>query len=233
MHRRVLSVALLATVLASLTVAAAAERYVSEFRQFEVTIPDGWEHQPINGEMLQLGMTSPRVATTRGICMILKLEVSETLHMTQKEINESGAKDINDDFWRTMASEAGSKNVTVQARSEMREDRRVYLATLRYSSTVDGEEFAFHSEMLLHAIPGRLLASNCLADQAQIAAEATDFKIVSDSFNPLGSGVIARVQPPRTSAPLATPRMPYAGARSMLTTSLKEATGRSAKHHAH
>jgi hypothetical protein len=234
--KTIIGCALVATALiAGAAVAHAAERYVSSGQEFEVTIPNGWKHVPIDGP-LKLILISPRIQAPEqgekslrkegGICIFIVGDTAETRQMTQQQINEAGEKDINDDFWRQLATASNqghdkvssSKSSVVSSRTEMRGDRRVYLATLRFEGTFKEDTtmpFDLRSDLVLHLIPGRALASNCIVDSAKAAPEEADFKIIADSFNPLGNSVVASMRQPGRAVPIAAVRPAFV-ARGML-----------------
>jgi hypothetical protein len=181
--------------------AAAAERYVSQEKQFEVSIPDGWRHSD-GGAIIYLTMMSPRYDTTEGGCGLSTLDMPDTLHATQKEVNQATERDLTEEFWRSIATEVGESDITVRTRNELRSDRLVHFATVEYTHTEDGRSTKMQKEITFHAVPGRLLVGMCSAYRDHIALEATDLKLISDTFNPTSAGVIARVQSPSTTVPL-------------------------------
>jgi hypothetical protein len=244
--KTIVDCALVATALiAGTAVAIAGKRYVSSGQEFEVTIPDGWKHLPLDGP-LKLILISPRIEDPEqkekspskenlgSVCVFVVGDTVETRQMTQQQINEAGEKDINDDFWRQLAAASNqddkvssSKSSVVSSRTEMRGDRRVYFATLRFEGTFKGTAtpYDMRSDLVFHLIPGRALASNCLVDYAKAAAEEEDFKIIADSFNPLGNGVVASVTQPGRAVPIAAVRPAFV-ARGMLQYTLRDGRDR-------
>jgi hypothetical protein len=248
--KTIVGCALVATALiAGTAVAIAGKRYVSSGQEFEVTIPDGWKHLPLDGP-LKLILISPRMEdpeqkeTPRkenlgSVCVFVVGDTAETRQMTQQQINEAGEKDINDDFWRQLAAASNqntaqvspSKSSVISSRTEMRGDRRVYFARLRFEGTFNGSAatpYDLRSDLVFHLIPGRALASNCIVDYAKAAAEEEDFKVIADSFNPLGNGVVASVTWPGRAVPIAAVRPAFV-ARGMLQYTLKNARDRAAR----
>jgi hypothetical protein len=240
-----------ATLMTASAVADTGKRYVSSGQEFEVTIPDGWRHMPIDGP-LKLILVSPRSDTRpanpsqpddkatreqppRAVCVFVVGDTGETREMTQQQLNEAGENEINDDFWRQLATSSNqnqqiglSKNSVISSRSEMRGDRRVYLATLRFEGSYKGEQqrpYDLRADMVFHMIPGRMLASNCLVNFADAASEEADFKIIADSFNPLGNTVIAGVRQSGRTTPLAGVRPAFL-ARGMLQFAIKDGHAR-------
>jgi hypothetical protein len=242
--------ALVATALIAGTAVAAGKRYVSSGNEFEVTIPDGWKPLPLDGP-LKLILISPRFQGPEqtektpskpnlgSVCVFVVGDTAETRHMTQQQINEAGEKDINDEFWRQLAAASNqntaqvspSKSSVISSRSEMRGDRRVYFATLRFEGTFNGSAatpYDLRSDLVFHLIPGRALASTCIVDYGKAVAEEEDFKIIADSFNPLGNSVVARVNQPGRAVPIAAVRPAFVS-RGMLQYTLRDGRDRAVR----
>lgn len=202
-----------AAVLAVMTLAQAlpayaGERYTSDTEQFEVTVPDGWIHAPgKNGARVDLTMLSPRFPTTLGLCIMVSEQVADTRDMTQKQINEMMASEINDAFWQTgIKQDPYAKDVTVESRNETRGDRRVARATAHFTFKLKDKDVPTRAELSLHAVPGRMMLAQCGASKAEFAAEDIDIKTVMDTFNPTGPGLVAGVLPSPGVQRMAAPR---------------------------
>jgi hypothetical protein len=171
---------------------ATAAPYLDEERRFEVTIPEGWTHVAGQaGSPIGLGIISSRFKQTLGLCVLISIEVAGTRKTSQAIINEELAKEVDDAFWRGAMQDKNAKDVTIASRSEMRGDRRVFLATAQLTTKLGGEDVPVQTEMALHVVPGRMLVGQCGAKQAELAAEQAAIKTVMETFNPTGEAVVA------------------------------------------
>lgn len=181
--------------------ALAGENYANDAKRFALTVPDGWMTVP--GEMgpIGVGLVSPRFDRTSGMCLVFSREMSETRQQNQAALNDEMAKGVDEAFWRSMVEDKDARDTTVEARSELRSDRRVFLATVRQTVKLGQEEVPMRMEIALHVVPGLILMSHCGANQAQFSAEQNDIKTITDTLNPT-AGVIASLDRPQGSSTL-------------------------------
>jgi hypothetical protein len=192
--RKLIALTALFTALA-LSPVASADTYVSEEKQFEVTIPAGWNHTAGDGGMIDLVLSSPRFKETMGLCVLISREIAETRKDTQAKIDEEAGAQINDDFWRAVMADKNTKVTSVESKSEMRNGRRVYFGTVRVTSTIEAKEVDLQINMVLHAMPGKAMMAQCGAMIAQLDAEQADIQTIINSYDSTGIGVIAKLDP--------------------------------------
>lgn len=191
--RRLLTTTALLTALA-LSPAVNADTYVSEAKQFEVTIPTGWTH--VAGDNgIDLVLASPRVKETMGLCVLIGRDIADTRKDSQAKIDEEAGKEINDDFWRAIMTDKTTKVTSVSSKNEMKNGRRVFFGTVGITSTIEGKEVNLQTEMVLHLMPGKGMMGQCGVQVAQVDVEKTDIQTVIGSYNPTGAGVIASADP--------------------------------------
>lgn len=181
--------------------ALAGEKYTDEARRFSLTVPDDWMKIPGGMGPIGLGLASPRFDQTGGMCMVASQFVTETRNQSQAALNEEMAGGINEAFWRSMMEDKDTRDTTVESRSELRSDRRVFLATVRQITKYSKGEVPIRIEIALHFVPGLFLMSQCYANQAEFALEQNDIKTVTDTLNPI-AGVVARLERPGGSSTL-------------------------------
>lgn len=184
-----------ALALGQAAVAIAADTYVNEAKQFEVTIPDGWNHVAGEGGPVDLVLTSPRFETTMGLCILISRDIADTRKDSQAKIDNEAGVEITDDFWRAVATDKTSKVTSVASKSEMRNGRRVYFATVGVTGNVKGKEVSFQMDLVLHLMPGKGMMGQCGVEIAQLDVEKADIQTVINSFNSTGTGVIAKLGP--------------------------------------
>lgn len=219
MRRLFVTTTLLAILaLGQAAVASAADNYVSEAKQFEVTIPAGWTHAAGDGGMIDLILASPRVKETMGLCVLVSREIADTRKHSQAEIDAEAGTEINDDFWRAIMTDKNSKVTAVESKSEMKNGRRVFFGTVRLTGTFEGKEVNLQTDMVLHIMPGKAMMGQCGVEVAQLDLEKADIQTVINSYNATGAGVVASSDPHHGH-----------GAAAKLSTTLNEALTEGAK----
>lgn len=181
--------------------ALAAENYANDAKRFALTVPDGWLKVPSDTGPIDLALISSRFKQTMGLCVIIGKQMTETRHASQAVLNTEMEQGIDEAFWRSMVEDKRARDTTVQPRSEMREGRRVFLATVRQTATIGQEDVTMQMELALHVVPGLILMGQCGANQAEYAAEQNDIKTITDTLNPT-PGVIASLERPQGSSTL-------------------------------
>lgn len=179
----------------ALSQVANADNYVSEEKQFEVTIPAGWSHTVGEGGMIDLILASPRFKESMGLCVLISREIAETRKDSQAKIDEEAGAEINEAFWRAVMTDKNTKVNSVVSKSEMRNGRRVHFGTVGVTSTLEGKEVNLQIDMVLHVMPGKAMMGQCGANIAQLDAERADIQTVINSYNSTGTGVVAKLDP--------------------------------------
>jgi len=191
--------------------AANAEPHRSDLRRYTVDVPEGWTKVDGDMSLIDLIMASPRAKDTGGSCILMSRDVVDTRKMTQAAINDLTKEQVTEAFWRAVLQHQFAKDLQVETRSEMRDDRLVHLASVRVTFTQGGKETPLQGEVLLHAIPGTSYMAQCAAQQPHFAAEEADIKTVITSYNP-SAGVIAKADPAPVAPETAVLTL-YAGPR--------------------
>lgn len=201
--RTLAAVALLAGMFAAAGAggALAGEKYANDAKRFAVTVPDGWMKVAGDAGPIDLAMLSPRFKETMGLCVVIGKLTAETRNATQAALNAEMEQGIDEAFWRAIVEDKRARDTTVEPRSEMRDGRRVFLATVRQTATLGQEDITMQMELALHVVPGLLLMGQCGANQAQYALEQSDIKTITDTLNPT-PGVIASLDRPQGSSTL-------------------------------
>jgi hypothetical protein len=180
--------------LACATTAFAAEEYIDQDTKFRVSIPDGWQKYPKVADKIALVLASPRVEQSEAMCIVLGEAIEGTETAAQGDINEQMGG-FDEAFWRSVAEDQNTKDVKVEATTEIRNGRKASLATIRYISTTDGKEAPTVERYILYVIPGRILMGECGTLAAHEKAEEADIKTVMSSLEPTGGGLISKLAP--------------------------------------
>lgn len=201
MLRAVAAIAAAAFVLAA-THAWANEDYVDRTNGFRVTVPTGWQKYVSDElELLDLVLISPRFDTSSAMCAIGSDAAEETRSLSQDQINEAFLGEVDTAFWTSIIAGDQTSNVVIdEARSEVRNGRRVFYAIAHYTEKGDEGDVQSQSQFALHLIPGQMMLAHCQAQLAQAPGEQADFKIVLDSSEPLGVNVVAALRPRRAAS---------------------------------
>jgi len=182
--------------------AATADDYVDRTHQFRVTVPDGWklvESQSKSDEAAIFGLISPRFATTSGLCLFASASLATTRDLSQEALNEGMANEVNEAFWRSTIEDETVKDLEiVETSTELKNGRRGFYAVVRLTTVDEGKETPEQQWHVLFMVPGRIHLGMCGADIAQVAAEESDVKTITRSFEPTGSGgVVSKLEPPK------------------------------------
>lgn len=208
--------ALIALVLAPL---AAAENYADQEKGFKLTVPDGWSKDPprSSGGGLDLVLRSPRYDTTRGTCPLGAAQIAETQSKSQEQINEELAPNVTEAFWRA-ALGAGLPELTFdEIGSELRNGRRIFTATARFTSELKGPKAWVRMKATLQAGPGHIGKATCMTWLEESAPDDADIGVILGTFESTRAILVAAApaRPPATLVLFADPR--FAGARRELT----------------
>lgn len=208
MLRRIVLTA--AAVTAGFAAAAAAAPYSDREKGFTVQVPDGWVEQPGGEYPLDLTLTSPRMAATGGLCLLMSQDVRTTKAMKQPELNELIRNAAKEEFWRAVLTADKTiqiKDMKLEVKHETRDDRVVSRATVFATAVYEGEAMQILLEMMLQALPGNSYMTQCAVKQDQVAVEAADVKTVIDTHTPTGkAGIIASAGRPSGATPVAAPQ---------------------------
>jgi hypothetical protein len=195
---RILSAAFAALVLTSLAAQAADTAYRDPSGRFTVTVPDGWVGEPIGDTRLALVISAPGADDFGGLCIVSVSDIPQMRSLTQAQIDEVFAKEINRTFWETAYRASNAKDVVVEDFG-MREQNghKAYFAVA--SATVSlptGGVVSAKGKTQIQVIPGSTHIINCRAKAEVFASHIPQFETVLSSHVPLGSAVIASL--PRT-----------------------------------
>lgn len=178
--------------LAAATIAVAAD-LTDAANTFHVKIPNGWNAEPPSIQ-LSLAVTSPRRPETGGNCTFVTGS-DESKSMSQTEFDDFLATQVNEGFWRTVASSiSGVREGTVDGGGKTRNGRMVFYAKI--TSKVVGRDgtFSLTQRMEVQGVPGRLYVVTCSALSGGYDREAADFDAILESFEPVLSGTPGRRQ---------------------------------------
>jgi hypothetical protein len=215
--RRTLLITTLAVFACAFGAVASAEDYEDQETKFRVTVPDGWEKHPKLADKIALVLISPRFKTSDGMCIMMGEAVSGTETSSQGDINER-MSGFDEAFWRSVAEDKNTKDIKVEATTEMRNGRNAAVATIRYVSTLNGTESAMVERYVLYVVPGRILMGQCGSLAAAESVEEADMKIVLTSFEPTSAGLISKLTPRQNEARLTLHAGPtFDGATRALT----------------
>jgi hypothetical protein len=184
--------------------AVAAEDYADPDKGFKVTVPDGWSKDPprSQGGGISLVLRSPRHDTTRGTCPLSAAQVAATQTMSQEQINTELSAEINEAFWRA-ALGSGFPELTIdETGSELRDGRRVYTATARFSTDLKGPKAWIRMKATLQAAPGHIGKAICMSWLEQSAPDDADIAMILGTFESTRVLVIAGLP---AQAPAAQP----------------------------
>lgn len=190
---------------------AAGTEYFDRNNQFKVIVPEGWQKTvPETTDKIDAVLQSPRHAVSHGTCALAADPFVATRGMSQKQINDEMEPHINAAFWQGALSSGGAAQVVVdEAGSELRNGKRVYTATIRLTGKVEGVEKTAKMKATLQVAPDQIAMATCAAWLEHIAGEEADIAVVLDSFEGLGSQVVAQ----RPTAPSAATLLLFAGPR--------------------
>jgi hypothetical protein len=186
---------------ASSATAFAADDYVDSANGFKVSIPAGWQHRANAADGIDLLLVSPRFDKTEAMCLLLGDPAEDAL--SQPELNE-GVTKFDEAFWRSIVEDKDTKDIQVQVTFAMRKDRKVSLATIRFTQTIEGKDIPTIEHYVLQLVPKSILLGQCGMPAAHEAEERTDAKAVLESFEPAGTGVISKLTPRRNDTKLLT-----------------------------
>lgn len=226
MRRTIRLISTLAVLSCSTTAAIAAEDYVDHENHFRVSIPAGWEHHVNVADKIDLVLLSPRVEKTEGMCILMGELSQEAEKISQQEINE-GMGEFDDAFWRSIVEDKDTTDIKVEISTEMRDERKVALATVHYTVTTDGKPVPSVDYYILQIVPGVILMGQCGVPVAHVNEERADMKVVFDTFAPSGgAGIISKMTPPGNETRLlnAGPRSTVALAAQALAAARAERT---------
>ncbi len=173
---------------------AAGTEYFDRNNGFKVLVPDGWQKTVAEAaDKVDAVLRSPRAEVTKGVCALAADPFVATRGMSQKQINDEMEPHINAAFWQGALSAGGAMQVVVEnASSELRNGKRVFAATMSLTGKVDGVDRTAKMKATLQIAPDQIAMATCGAWAEHIAAEEADIAVVLDSFDALGSQVVAQ-----------------------------------------
>lgn len=184
-----------ACALAAMAVAATASHAADlsdAANTFRVTVPDGWVAEP-PAIQVSLAVTSPRKPETGGNCTIVTGSDKTSKATSQAEFDDFLATQVNEPFWRTVASSInGVRSGTVEAGGKTRRGRMVFFAKLTTTIATSDGTLSLTQLMDVQGIPGRLYVVTCTALTKGFDREAADFEAIMTSFEPDASASPAR-----------------------------------------
>lgn len=198
---------------------AAAENYANPEKGFKLTVPDGWSKDPPQSSSggLDLVLRSPRHETTRGTCPLDAAQIAETQSKSQEQINEELTPVINEAFWRAAVGGGLPELAFDEIGSELRNGRRVFTATARFTSDIKGTKAWVRMKATMQAGPGHIGKAACMTWLEESAPDDADIGVILGTFESTRAMLIAGApaRAPATLVLFAGPR--FAGAHRELT----------------
>jgi hypothetical protein len=173
---------------------AAGTEYLDRNNSFKVIVPDGWKKTVAETtDKIDAVLQSPRLDVTKGTCALAADPFVATRGMSQKQINDEMEPHINAAFWQSALAAGGAAQVVVEnAGSELRNGRRIYTVTMSVTGKVEGVDKTAKLKATLQVAPDQIAMANCGAWAEHFALDETDIATVLDSFEALGSQVVAQ-----------------------------------------
>lgn len=191
---------------------AMAEDYVDANDRFKVVIPAGWKSNTPPDATMSLFLVSPRAEQSQASCALGRKLSDETKSMSQAQVNEAFEQGIDEAFWRAIVEDKQTKDVAIEATSELRDGRRIFRATVRFTSIKAEGDTKEQARFILRPLPGATYAALCRLLEEFVAAEDADLRTIFDTFEPI-PGLVASL-PPKSAPPFKPARLTlFAGPR--------------------
>jgi hypothetical protein len=190
--------AICAVALAVTTAHAAPIEHIDRENRFRVTIPDSWQKLPAEGDTLDLVITSPRYNTTSAMCSAVGEPKPAWESATQEQLNGLSFR-FNEAYWRNMVAEEGTTDIKIEATTEVRNGRNVYLAKAEYTTKEkDGTENRWIDRYAIQNAPGVFLMTLCGSYASKEEVERADILTFVGSHEPVSAtNVVAGLKQPQ------------------------------------